>query len=310
MIVTVGLNPALDKNLLVDGLTVDGVNRVVGSRMDAGGKSINVAKILKTLGGDPLTTGIVGGTSGAFLLSQLDEMGIRRDFVSRDEATRTNLKITNRLRCTTTEFNEPGVPVTEMLLDQVWEKIDTVCTAGDYVVIAGANPPGMDDKILADWVSRLREKNIHVALDTVGAPLHLGIAQKPTIVKPNLDELSEIVGEPLHYMRDILAAALSISRQGVEKVIVSMGADGALFITEDCILRGNGLRVPVGSTVGSGDAMLAAAVYHMEQGTPWEETARWCIAASAANAMCAGSQTPTMEQIKELYARTEVESIM
>lgn len=310
MIITVSLNPALDKAVCVEGLNVDGVNRVLSTRVDAGGKGINVSKLVKVLGGDTLATGIVGGNSGAFIQRQLNKMQIPHDFVVREQDTRTNLKITDRLRHTTTEFNEPGAPVTEELLQAVWNKIDTVAGAGDTVVLSGANPPGMQEDVLAKWILQLKEKDVITVLDTVGEPLRLGIGAKPHLIKPNLTELSELFGEEVHYIRDLIAAARHVVQQGVDKVIVSMGGDGALFVTKDQILRGHGLQVPLGSTVGSGDAMIAAVLHHMQIGTSWEETARWSLATGAANAMCEGSKTPDIELICELKEKVVVEQLM
>lgn len=310
MIITVGVNPALDKTLVVDGFSVDAVNRVLDSRVDAGGKGIHVAKLVHALGGRTLATGIVGGSSGAYICAELDNMGITHDFVKSEHATRTNLKITDRVRRTTTELNEPGAPVTEDLLSQVWEKIDAAAKAGDTVVISGANPPGMADDVLAGWIENLKNKGVVTALDTVGMPLRLGVKAKPNIIKPNISELSELFGEQLHYMRDVVAAARQLVQQGVEKVIVSMGADGAIFATKDRILRSSGVKVAIGSTVGSGDALLAAVVHSLEAGKSWEESVRWGMAAGSANAMCEGSITPTLEQIKTIYEKVTVETLM
>ncbi len=310
MIITVCLNPALDKTLFVDGFWVDGVNRVLSTRKDPGGKSVNVAKLVKVLEGDTLATGIVGGENGEFIRRELDKMAIRHDFVTSEHPTRTNLKINDRLRHTTTELNEPGAPVTEELLAEVWAKIDAAAKAGDTVVISGANPPGMADDVLAKWITALNEKGVFTALDTVGAPMKLGIQAKPNLIKPNINELSELFGEELHYQRDVIAAARQIVQQGVERVVVSMGAEGALFVTREHVLHSRGVHVSIGSTVGSGDAMLAAVVHYLQQGASWEEAARWSVATGGANAMCEGSATPTMEQIKAVYERVSVDVLL
>ena len=307
MIITVSLNPALDRTLSVNKFAVDGVNRVLDTRMDAGGKGVNVSKLVKVLGGQTLATGIVGGSSGEFIRRELDNMGIKHDFVTSPNATRTNLKITDLLRRTTTDINEPGAPVTEELLRQVWDKIDQASKAGDTVVISGANPPQMGDDVIATWIERLNAKNVITALDTAGAAMRRGIEAKPHIIKPNLNELSELFGEPLHYQRDVIAAARQIVMQGVEKVVVSMGAEGALFVTRDHVLRSQGVKIAIGSTVGSGDAMLAAVVYYLQQGAEWEDVARWSMATGGANAMCDGSATPNMEQITAVYRNVAVE---
>lgn len=309
MILTVCLNPALDKTLTVDRLNVGGVNRVLSSRLDAGGKAINISKMVKSLGGDTIALGIIGGDTGAYIQSQLDRMGIAHDFVVTDTPTRTNYKITNRTLHLTTDFNEPGEPVTSEVLDKVWAKIDAIAKPGDLVAFSGANPPGMEDDILAQWVRKLKEKNVCISLDTVGEPMRLGIAEQPTIIKPNQSELSDLFGRELHYTRDIIAVARQVAQKGVEYVVVTLGANGAVFVTRDEVLYGHGLQVPVGSTVGAGDATLGSILNDLQNGLPWEEVARRSIAAGAAKVMCDGTQTPLTEQISELLDKVMIERL-
>ena len=306
MILTVCLNPAIDKSLSVEMLTVDGVNRVVSSRRDPGGKGINVAKVVRNLGGETLATGILGGSTGEYIQKKLDALGIAHDFVIREAPTRTNLKISDLHRHTMTELNEPGEPVTDEELGAVWSKIENAVKPGDIVVFAGKNPPGMADDVLAKWITALRERGIVTALDTVGEAMRLGVAAKPSVIKPNREELSDFYGEPLHYQRDILAAAREIVESGVERVVVSLGGDGAMFVTAKEVLLASGIRVEVKSTVGCGDAMLAALLYGIEKGESWEETARLAVAAATANVMMGGSQAPKLEQLEPLLSQVEI----
>lgn len=309
MIVTVSMNPAVDMTLTVEQLAVDGVNRVVETRLDPGGKGINVAKMVKSLGGETLATGIIGGKNGEYICEQLDALGIPHDFVIGTGSTRTNYKISDRTLRTMTELNESGAPVSEEILEQVWQKIDGATKAGDCVVIAGTNPPNMPADTIAKWIERLNAKGVITGLDTIGEPMRLGIAARPTVIKPNQQELSDLFGEQLHYMRDVIAAAHRLVLQGVEHVIVSMGAEGALFVSKNEMLRGYGLKVPVASTVGAGDTTMATVLYDLQQGKNWEEIARHSIAVSAAKVMCSGSQTPTREQYEELLDQVVVERL-
>ena len=309
MIITVSLNPAVDMTLTVDRLAVDGVNRVVDTRLDPGGKGINISKMVKNLGGDTIAMGIVGGKKGEYLCSRLDALGIAHDFVTGMGDTRTNYKINDRQLRTMTELNEPGAPVTAEILQRVWEKIDGAAKPGDAVVISGTNPPEMPPETLARWIAALKQKGVMTALDTVGEPMRLGIKAQPTVIKPNQQELSDLFGEQLHYVRDVIAAARSLVQEGVERVIVSMGAEGALYVSRTEVLRGCGLRVPVKNTVGSGDTTLASVLHSIQLGRNWEDIARWSIAAGAANVMCDGTQTPTLEQIEALVDRVVVERL-
>ena len=309
MIITVCLNPAVDKTMTVDCFVPGGINRVLSVRRDPGGKGINVAKMVHRLGGETLALGIVGGETGSYIRSVFDETGVPHDFVYRDEPTRVNYKITDRRQLNTTELNEPGAPVTQEQIEQVWKTIEKHAAAGDTVLLAGTNPPGMPDDTLAQWIEKLNARGVVTALDTSGEPLKLGLAAKPRIIKPNLAELSEFFGEELHYVRDTIAAAKQVVQSGVERVIASMGGEGALFVTKDCALRGYGLRVPVQSTVGCGDVMLASLLYDLQRGLSWEETARRSIATGTANAMCSGTEPPDPEKIEELVKQVLIEQL-
>lgn len=309
MIITVCLNPAVDKMVTVDCFVPGGINRVVSVRRDPGGKGINVAKMVRRLGGDTLALGIVGGENGAYIRNQLSKMGIPHDFIYREESTRTNYKIMDSRLRNTTELNEPGYPITEEQLEKVWESITAHVRPGDTVVLAGTNPPGVADGTLAVWIEKLNAMQAVTVLDTSGAPLKLGLAAKPRIIKPNLAELSEIFGEQIHYLRDAIAAARQVVQSGVERVIVSMGGDGAIFVTQDGVLRGHGVRVPVMSTVGCGDVMLASLLYDLEQGCDWEETARRAIATGTANATCRGTEPPSAEQIEAFIDQVKIDRL-
>ncbi|MBR3849655.1 MAG: 1-phosphofructokinase [Oscillospiraceae bacterium] len=309
MIITVCLNPAVDKMVTVDCFVPGETNRVLSVRRDPGGKAINVAKMVRRLGGDTLALGIVGGENGAYIRSQLSEMGIPHDFVTREEPTRTNYKIADKRQRSTTELNEPGYPITEQQLEKVWKSISAHVRPGDTVVLAGTNPPGVADDTLARWIDQLNAMQAVTVLDTSGAPLKLGIAAKPRVIKPNMAELSELFGEQIHYLRDAIAAAKQIVQGGVERVIVSLGGDGAIFATKEGVLRGHGVDVPVCSTVGCGDVMLASLLYDLQRETSWEETARRAIATGTANATCSGTEPPTVEQIEEFLDRVQIERL-
>lgn len=155
MIITVTLNPALDKTVILPGFAVNTVNRVSATRLDPGGKGINVSKVVKALGGKTLVLGVLGGAAGGYIQASMDEMSLPNDMVLTGEVTRTNIKIIDPLLQTNTDINEAGSPITEATLEAVWHKLTRAVKAGDTVVFAGKNPPGMSDSRLAEWVTRL-----------------------------------------------------------------------------------------------------------------------------------------------------------
>ena len=309
MIITVTLNPALDKTILVRNFTVNHVCRVEESRLDPGGKGINVSKVLQSIGGRSVAIGIIGGAAGEYIRDQLDLMGIRNDFVFSRTETRTNMKVVDPLNHTNTDINEPGAPVSAANLLEVWEKISDLANPGDTVVFAGKNPPGIPDPQLAEWITQLKAQGVHTALDTVGVAMKIGVAAGPTVIKPNSAELEELCEKELPTREDLVAAAQKVVANGVSYVVVSLGEDGALFVSAGQSLHAHGVQVPVGSTVGAGDAMLASFLWDLEQGTPLEEAAARAVAVSAANVMCSGSQPAPMENILPLIDQVHVEPL-
>lgn len=309
MIITVSLNPALDKTVILPGFAVNTVNRVSATRLDPGGKGINVSKVVKALGGKTLALGVLGGAAGGYIQAAMDKMELPNDMVLTGEITRTNLKIIDPLLQTNTDINEPGGPVSEETLDAVWHKLSRVVKPGDTVVLAGKNPPGMPDSRLADWVTRLHGMKVYTCVDTVGEPMQQAIAAQPDIIKPNREELAEIAGRRMVTDDDVLTAARELVDRGVGLVTASLGADGAIFVTRNQAFRGYAPKVSVVSVVGAGDAMMAALTHYSAAGCSLEETARRSIAVSVASVMCSGSEAPELNMILPLIDQVRLEKL-
>ncbi len=309
MIITVTLNPALDKTVILPGFAVNTVNRVSATRLDPGGKGINVSKVVKALGGKTLVLGVLGGAAGGYIQASMDEMSLPNDMVLTGEVTRTNIKIIDPLLQTNTDINEAGSPVTEATLEAVWHKLTRAVKAGDTVVFAGKNPPGMSDSRLAEWVTRLHGMNVYTCVDTVGEPMREAIKAQPDIIKPNREELSELLGRRLVTDTDVLAGARELVDRGVGLVAASMGSEGAVFVTRNQAFRGYAPKVPVVSVVGAGDAMMASLAYYIAAGCSLEESARRSIAVSAASVMCSGSNAPELDMILPLIDQVRMEKL-
>ena len=309
MIFTVTLTPALDKTVVIPGFSVGKVNRIKSMRLDAGGKGINVSKVLKTLGMESAATGILGGSTGAYIREQLQAMGIESDFVTVAENTRTNLKVIDDERRTNTDINEPGAPVSPETTAAVLEKLLARVRPGDRVVLAGKAPQGTPDTIFRDWIVRLKAAGAAVYLDADAGLLVQGASACPDMIKPNDEELSRLTGASFDGLPAIAEAARALNRQGIRTVAVSLGGDGALFARDGRVLRAPGLRVPVGSTVGAGDSMMAAFCFGDERGDSFEETCRRSIAVSAAAVMQSGTQPPDPADIAALLEQVQLEEM-
>ena len=309
MIVTVTLTPALDKTVVLPNFAVDQVNRIQSLRLDAGGKGINVSKVLKALGTGSLATGILGGGTGRYIENSLKEMGIACDFVWVEQETRTNLKVIDPERHTNTDINEPGAPVTDAVLEEVFEKAASAARAGDIVVLAGKAPAGTRDTIFGEWIARLKAQGVKVYMDADAALLIEGAKAGPAMIKPNNAELARLLGRPVGDIADMAQAARELVRGGIETVVVSLGGDGALFVREDAVLRGKGLKVPVQSTVGAGDSMMATLAHGAATGMAFRDACALAMAVSAATVMTPGTQAADMNVVRELLPQVEIEEL-
>lgn len=303
MIYTVTLNPALDKTVKVERFSVDTVNRITTLRTDPGGKGINVSKVVAKLGGNSKALGILGGNTGRAIAEGLEKLGLNCSFLYAEGETRTNLKIIDPVNHTNTDINEPGVQVNENILNTLLQHLTWMIRPGDIVVLSGSLPAGAPHDTYRTWVACCKDAGAKVFLDADGSLLADGLKAVPYLVKPNNDELSRLMGRELTTTEELADAARSLLASGVEKVIVSMGSRGALYVTRDAILYAEGLKVPVGSTVGAGDSVVAALAVAEDKGMTLEEAVRLSTATGAANVMCSGTQAAEYSVIEELMPK-------
>ena len=310
MIYTVTLNPALDKTVEIPSLTVDAVNRITSMRTDPGGKGINVSKVIQKLGGASGAAGILGGDTGRAILSALTEMGLTTLFHFVEGETRTNMKIIDPDNHTNTDINEPGVTVSEEILEKLLEELLAKVTKEDIVVISGSMPKGSPKDTYYTWTKAFREKGAKVILDADGDLLKAGLKASPYLIKPNNHELGALTGRALETPEEIAETAAELMKEyGIGKVVVSMGGDGAVYVTKDKTIYAEGLKVPVGSTVGAGDSVVAALAVSEEEGKTLEETVRLSTAVGAANVMCSGTQAAEYEVVETLLPKVVFRTI-
>ena len=304
MIYTVTLNPALDKTVEIPSLTIDAVNRITTMRTDPGGKGINVSKVIAKLGGKSIATGILGGDTGRAILSALEDMKLTTSFHFVEGETRTNMKIIDPVQHTNTDINEPGVTVSEEILNELLHELLEKITAEDIVVISGSMPKGSPQDTYYTWTKACREKGAKVILDADGDLLKAGLKASPYLIKPNNHELSALVGRTLSTPEELARTARELmERYDISKIVVSMGGDGALYVTDSEIIYAQGLKVPVGSTVGAGDSVVASLAVAEEAGMSLPETVHLSTATGAANVMCSGTQAAEYSVIEELLPK-------
>lgn len=306
MIITVTMNPAIDKTAELETFCHEGLNRLQNVVIDAGGKGINVSKTIRELGGETIATGFLGGTGGAVIQKVLCDKGITADFIQVDGETRTNMKVVEP-GGVLTELNEPGPAIEGKDVDALLKKLESYAGEDAFFVLAGSVPAGVDPHIYRKIIERVHEKGSKVFLDADGALFVNALEAGPDIIKPNKFELEQYFGfEGDASEEELVEMARKLAEKGIGKVAVSMGSDGALFILEDQVIRTPGLKVEAHSAVGAGDAMVAALTYGLYEKLPIEECIRLGVAASAGAVMTVGTKPPSKELVETLKAQVTI----
>lgn len=284
--VTVTLNPAIDRMLVMPDFHAGHVHQVESEQSRPGGKGINAAVALARAGCRVLTTGFLGKENAAIFEKFLVSEGIEEKFLRVEGMTRTVLKIADPVQQQTTDINFPGTPRLLrdlMALQQLLRGIDTEC-----LVLAGSVPPGLPTDVYADFVEEYKERGIRVAVDASGEALKQAILARPHVIKPNLSELENFVRRKLANTADAVCVAEDLVASGIELVIVSMGEKGACFSNRQGSILATPPPLQVRATFGAGDAMLAGALFSWMQGGSLEDTAR----IATAFALCAIAAAP------------------
>lgn len=309
MITTICLNPCFDKTVNVDTLRVGQVNRIRDARVDLGGKGINVAVVAKRLGLDVQCIGIMGEDGAEELTALMDREGISHQFLKTPGHVRTNTKVFSLDGQGVTELNEPGPKADPRTILDFTDNIAKPMTAGnDFVVLTGSLPPGCPEGTYRDIMNALPENRC--ILDTEGKELELAAKEAhPFLIKPNLREMEATLGIELRTMRTIRDAALLFIRLGVQHAVVSMGAMGAMYISQEKTLFAPSLRVETKSTVGAGDAMIGGILLGYEIEKDMARAFRYGIAAGAASVMTEGTQLVLKSDFDNLLDQVRVQEV-
>ena len=285
MIYTVTLNPSIDFIVRIDKVEIGEVNRMESDDKFAGGKGINVSRILQRLGIDNTATGFIGGFTGRFVTDGLDAEGIKTKFVAVDQDTRINVKIKADQE---TEINGAGPVINEYQLAELEAVLSSV-SADDVVVFAGSAPSNLGNKVYNKLIPLVRETGAQVVCDFEGQTLLDSLVYQPLLVKPNNHELGEMFGIVCKTDEDIVHYAKKLQEKGAVNVLISMAGDGAILITED----GQNIKMgtPKGkvvNSVGAGDAMGAGVSPGHFRGGNYEEALKSGTAAGSATAFSEG----------------------
>ena len=301
MIYTVTLNPSIDYIVRLDQVQVGSVNRMDSDDKFAGGKGINVSRVLKRLGIPNTATGFIGGFTGKFITDTLAEEKIETRFVQVAEDTRINVKIKADQE---TEINGTGSNVEPAQLEEL-KAILSSLTAEDTVVFAGSSAKNLGNVIYKDLIALTRKTGAQVVCDFEGQTLIDSLDYQPLLVKPNNHELGAIFGVKLESLDQIEKYARELLAKGAQNVIISMAGDGALLVTSEGAYFAKPIKGTVKNSVGAGDSMVAGFTGEFVKSKDAVESFKWGVACGTATTF--SDDLATAEFIKETYEKVEVE---
>ncbi len=308
MIYTVTLNPALDRTVWIDELVEDDVNRVKKEEHYAGGKGIDVSRVLTNLETPNKALGFIGGYTGLEIEGILLNEGINIDFTHISDETRRNIVINTIQSNKQYLISSPGHKVQPQELSKFFHKIENINDA-KFFTFNGSLPPNLHPVIYAKGIEIAKSKGAKTFLDTDGENLRVGIQGKPNYIKPNIHELSRLVKRELNSFEEIIKAAEEINKRGVEVVLVSMGAKGILLVSSLNIYHGIPPKVQVKNTIGAGDSSIAGFIYGLYHHKPLNECLKLAVAAGTATTLKEGTALATMEDIQKIIDKVEIKEI-
>ncbi len=307
MISTYCLNPCFDQTVEVEEFRLGGANRIARSRMDPGGKGVNVARVLTMLGVETCCVLVLPEKGADEYLESLKDAQLDIRSIRTPGSVRRNTKIRSMDTGLVTELNEAGVPLSSWAASAVREQAKALRETSAMHVLSGSLPPHASPAYYYNLIQDLAPAPVF--LDTSGRALLEGIKARPMFVKPNLAELQAAMGRELKELNAVRDAAEDWIAQGISYVCVSMGPDGAMLVTRDGSVHAPAVPVEGGSTVGAGDAMVAGLIYGYLKGEGPEEALRCGVAAASASCMTEGTQMARREDYEACYSRVEVRSM-
>jgi 1-phosphofructokinase family hexose kinase len=309
MIYTVTLNPAVDREMTVDAIAFDTVLRALEWRVDCGGKGFNVARMLKSLGTSSVALGFAAGKSGEMLNDKLQSLGIETAFVWVDGETRTNVSIVSAENGQYVKANEPGPTINEAGLAQLAQKTRDLVQAGDWWVLAGSLPPGVEPGYYTELITIIQSAGAKVFLDTSDEALRQNCGAKPLLVKPNDEEAHALTGLPVNTPAEIAAVGMAISAMGPASVVISLGKVGAVLVDKGKAWLAASPKIVAANPIGAGDSMVAGIVWGLSQGDSMQDALCKGIACGAATASQKGTSVGSREQVNDLLSQVQMREV-
>jgi 1-phosphofructokinase family hexose kinase len=282
MILTVTLNPALDRTYFIKDFTWNRTIRAEQAVPGMGGKGTDASWILGELGYPSRALGFAAGNAGRIMAKMLRARSCKTDFVWVHGETRVNIVIIGNAGQGQTTLTEPGLKIDAGALEKFRSKFKAALKSSSCVIIGGTVPPGMDVSIYTELVKIAREAGLPVIFDTSGPGLRAGMDGRPTVAKPNIDEIAELYGRPVNTIEEAYKAGRELQDKYGTALVITLGKEGALAVLPGRAYSIPVLKIPVASTAGAGDAVLAGLAAALSEGRSMEDGLRLGFAAAAA----------------------------
>ena len=308
MIVTLTINPAIDRIVSIDRLAFEDRAYINSSRESAGGRGINVSSVIHSFGGETLAVLISGGDSGKRLKGLLAKCGYRIAVVPVQNEIRTNLTITDK-HGLTVNLNETGPQLAKAEVARVERVVRDTLDHASWLMMCGSIPPGVPPAFYGKLISMARQKKVKTLLHADGDALREGIAARPTVVSPNQQEAGRLLGQTLLTRTHYLEAAERIRQLGADSVVLTLGSQGAVGASADGLMEAIPPRIDAVCPIGAGDALMAAYAWARERRTSVADALRWGVAAGTASARLPGMSFASLAQTREIYRQVEVRRV-
>lgn len=305
MILTITMNPAIDKVYAVDDFVVGAVFRPRDMVATPGGKGVNVARVAHIIGEQAMATGLLGGSNGNFIRSEIKKQGIIDEFVPIKGQTRICINIIDQKNITSTEILEAGPVISQEEYEDFVKKYEELLDGCDVVTASGSLPKGVPDDFYYRLIEIAREKNKKFILDTSGEYFEEGIKAKPYMIKPNTDELTKVMDGDFFSTKDYVKAVAFFKEQGIELPVLSLGKKGCIAALEDGIYHFTTPSIKVVNTVGSGDSFVAGCAVALAQGKDLKEVIKLGMACGTANTQFFKTGMVSKELVEKFFDRIE-----
>jgi 1-phosphofructokinase family hexose kinase len=305
LIVTLTVNPTIDRVISVDRLAFEDRAYINSTRESAGGRGINASCVIHSFGGKTLALLICGGDAGKRLHEHLRCDGLEFQVVPIENEIRTNLTITDK-HGLTVNLNEAGPLLSKAEVASVEKLVEGTLGRASWLMICGSLPPGVPPSFYGRLVAAARKKKVKTLLHADGEALRQGIEERPTVVTPNQQEADRLLGRTLLTRTHYLEAAERIRTMGPESVVLSLGSRGAVGAFREGIFEALPPRVDAVCPIGAGDALSAAYTWAMDRKNNGVEALRWGVAAGTASARLPGMNFASLEQTQEMYKQVEL----